>query len=189
MKKLIASLIFWGLILNAEASTLTAGDKVAIKFDSLELIGANEYGAQTSISYNYYRKLESYTLTLDGGMIQTLETNLFDISLYEDANQTIPDYSFTVANQESLGNVFVGLSSLGGVNNTQFWGDLNGLITINILEGNVYLDSIDVSVDLPGKKYARSFALTTVPVPSTVWLFGSGLFCLIGVARKKYTRG
>ena len=29
------------------------------------------------------------------------------------------------------------------------------------------------------------WALTAVPVPATVWLFGSGLLCLIGTARRK----
>jgi hypothetical protein len=33
--------------------------------------------------------------------------------------------------------------------------------------------------------WSSSFATTAVPVPATVWLFGSGVVALIGVARKK----
>jgi hypothetical protein len=40
---------------------------------------------------------------------------------------------------------------------------------------------------IPGSAYDLSFQtyVTTVPVPSAVWLFGSGLIALIGLARKK----
>lgn len=49
---------------------------------------------------------------------------------------------------------------------------------IHILEisttdtGAIYLDDASLTV-------------TAVPVPATVWLFGSGLLCLIGIASKK----
>jgi len=32
---------------------------------------------------------------------------------------------------------------------------------------------------------ARAFLISAVPVPASVWLFGSGLLGLVGVARKK----
>ena len=185
MKTIIVLLILLGLGSSAKASILKAGENITINFDSLALIGGAPYGDQTSINFNYSRGLVTYTLTLDGGLIQTTETNSFDILLYEDINQTTPDHSYTVENQTSLGITFPASPTLDGVNSTQFWGDLNGSMTLSILQGNVYLDSIDVLVNLSGQKYFQSFMVAAVPVPSAVWLFGSGMLSLIGVAGKK----
>ena len=39
-----------------------------------------------------------------------------------------------------------------------------------------------------GKYKTTGLAVTSVPVPATAWLFGSGLIGLVGVARRKHTR-
>jgi hypothetical protein len=38
-----------------------------------------------------------------------------------------------------------------------------------------------------GKYKTTGLAVTSVPVPATAWLFGSGLLGLVGVARRKHT--
>jgi hypothetical protein len=45
--------------------------------------------------------------------------------------------------------------------------------------------STQYNVNVP--LYAMSVSVSSVPVPATVWLFGSGLLGLIGVARRKKT--
>ncbi len=57
----------------------------------------------------------------------------------------------------------------------------------------INLDSFDLSVEVTielglaqsGADFALAGALTAVPVPAAVWLFGSGLLGLVGVARRK----
>jgi hypothetical protein len=46
-----------------------------------------------------------------------------------------------------------------------------------------YLDSLFQGVTAAAR-YSAS-AITTVPLPAAVWLFGSGLMCLIGAARRR----
>jgi len=45
----------------------------------------------------------------------------------------------------------------------------------------------DVSyiLDVSGTDFVRLSVVSSVPVPAAVWLFGSGLLGLIGVARRK----
>ena len=53
---------------------------------------------------------------------------------------------------------------------------------------SVYLHSFGGGFDLFDKKFrADGIAVTTVPVPAAVWLFGSGLLGLISIARRKKT--
>jgi hypothetical protein len=61
----------------------------------------------------------------------------------------------------------------------------NGDYLFNVfLSGADYINGVPTS---PSFHYSWSFtvASTVVPVPATVWLFGSGLMGLIGVARRK----
>lgn len=59
--------------------------------------------------------------------------------------------------------------------------DDNGNLTPDILVPKSYWDYQDLSHQAP---YA-SFEVSAVPVPAAVWLFGSGLLGLAGIARRK----
>jgi len=57
-----------------------------------------------------------------------------------------------------------------------------------LVSGNGY-DITDVTWDLSanatGSSYSMSITAAVVPVPAAVWLFGSGLLGLVGIARRK----
>jgi len=53
----------------------------------------------------------------------------------------------------------------------------------------IYLSELEDALDLGGPKgkyKTTGLAVTSVPVPATAWLFGSGLIGLVGVARRKH---
>lgn len=79
----------------------------------------------------------------------------------------------------SFSNLYV--LSLGGANG-QFGGDVT--YTSGSLMGNLTVGHIDGVFDSTGV-VAKLGEVTVVPVPAAVWLFGSGLIGLIGIARRK----
>jgi len=67
---------------------------------------------------------------------------------------------------------------------TEFAGDNSFAWYFGLQDG--YQDTIDISLE----KYAwavRSGDISSVPVPAAMWLFGSGLIALAGLARRKQT--
>jgi len=55
----------------------------------------------------------------------------------------------------------------------------------------IYLSELKDALDLGGprgKYKTTGLAVTSVPIPATAWLFGSGLLGLVGVARRKHAR-
>lgn len=75
-----------------------------------------------------------------------------------------------------------------------FNGSLDGLNFATTFGSDSYFDSLfdffegqDNSFDLiTGTWELTSFSTTPVPVPATVWLFGSGLVGLVSIARHKH---
>ena len=73
----------------------------------------------------------------------------------------------------SVGNRYPSFSfTLEGYNEADFIANANG----NLFATHVYLNEVDTGFAYGG---------TVVPVPASVWLFGSGLLGLVGVARRK----
>ena len=66
---------------------------------------------------------------------------------------------------------------------------LSELLSDNIFIDNYLYNSTTMTVRMPGAGGVLSdnvsIGVSTVPVPAAVWLFGSGLLGLIGVARRK----
>lgn len=80
-----------------------------------------------------------------------------------------------------------------GVNPGEYLG-----ITFNLLSGVTYMDTITamqsgtdlrIGIHVQGFEYGGSESfinnVTVVPIPAAIWLFGTGLIGLIGVARRK----
>lgn len=63
--------------------------------------------------------------------------------------------------------------------------DTSGGGTQQVFSGNVYDLSTPGGNPSSFRTAAPELILTTVPVPAAVWLFGSGLLALVGVARKR----
>ena len=65
------------------------------------------------------------------------------------------------------------------------WEDLEGGIKLIMGQGSVEIDEIMISVAVPGQRYREVFAVGEIPIPPALYLFGSGLLGLIGVARRR----
>jgi len=63
--------------------------------------------------------------------------------------------------------------------------NLEGIGTISGNGFDVTPTSWTLSANDTGNSYSMTIAATAVPIPAAVWLFGSGLLGLIGIARKK----
>jgi hypothetical protein len=63
----------------------------------------------------------------------------------------------------------------------------NGLVTLMLSGGTNQIEFRAAGNTLDDNFYIRSADATVVPVPAAIWLFGSGLLGLIGVARRKKT--
>ena len=72
-------------------------------------------------------------------------------------------------------------------------GTIDGLFTLLVTSGSKTFDTNNLFINTFGDGGSSGFdgtitsvqASTVVPVPATVWLFGSGLLGLVGVARRK----
>ena len=59
-------------------------------------------------------------------------------------------------------------------------------VGLGFLETGIYSISADFYFDgVLGNTVSNTFTVSSVPIPAAVWLFGSGLIGLIGVARRK----
>ena len=63
--------------------------------------------------------------------------------------------------------------------------DGSGLVTLMLLGGANQIEFRAAGNALTDNFYIRSANATVVPIPATVWLFGSGLLGLVGMARRK----
>lgn len=136
------------------------------------------------------------TLTLSAGTTTTLD-------LYYDVEGDTSygyDFSLDITGVGSISNVGGGDSDLGNSTASgwrQFGGDLFGEIGSSVLAFSFdFIAGSGVSLLASGSYTDSSFldapimpstvaTVSAVPVPAAVWLFGSGLLGLIGVAKRK----
>ncbi len=82
--------------------------------------------------------------------------------------------SFTHLAIQGFGNGLGGLGSIFG-NITYTGGSYQGNLSVGRLEGTITGTAIIATLG----------SVSTVPIPAAIWLFGSGLLGLIGIARRK----
>ena len=142
------------------------------------------------------------TGAIGAGTFSVASTNLFFGQLWTAHSGTTfgpGTYTFDASNAQDgsimITNVVVGAGQVGG--HILFnWGGNNDIDVVNVWDvaGATYT-ATDVEgdgvagydmVDGPFVGYSAAFSFTApVPVPAAVWLFGSGLLGLVGVARRK----
>lgn len=95
------------------------------------------------------------------------------IGLYNSLNQLVEG----VYINSTLGNIVLSLNATPASN----------LITASYsIDGGSNFNTFSNTISINGDLHAWAFGqVTTVPVPPAVWLFSSGLFGLIGIARRK----
>ncbi|RLA03523.1 MAG: hypothetical protein DRQ45_02715 [Gammaproteobacteria bacterium] len=93
-------------------------------------------------------------------------------------------------------NVWTGTGTTGTASGTNYLGGGGGAGTQFVIFGNSWIYLSQTWVINAGGNFENSFSLyavsqeftvDAVPVPAAVWLFGSGLLGLIGMARRKET--
>jgi len=66
------------------------------------------------------------------------------------------------------------------------WDDLQGVLLVEAIGGTVDISSVDITV-WNNHRFEGTAMLTAIPLPPALYLFGSGLIWLIGLAKRKST--
>lgn len=102
----------------------------------------------------------------------------FDIRFFENAGDISP---FSTSSYVSDTNI---ASHHGYLFSDERWADLDGKFEIEVTRGSFELKGFGYQTTSGNQVYS-SIQPSTVPVPAAVWLFGSGLIGLVGLARRK----
>ncbi len=148
---------------------------------------------------------------LTGDMTTGFDFNInattFTIVTSDPANPIdIPDQSFSLhgflANPSVTNPVFIGTFNVNGglltgtfndltvnfLSNNDIMFDANLTYTSGSLKGNLTGGRIEGGQNAAGTQLAAKLGpVTVVPVPAAIWLFGSGLLGLAGIARRRKT--
>ena len=193
-------LIAFLFITDAHADVVAIDEGYRIDFTSLNSLGISEPSHSTFITLSYSSPPGA-----------TLESSQFELWLFEEIGQPVPDYTYTVDNQSSMGVMQLAGLFLDGSFSDHLWQDLDGSIVINLISGTVYLSSVDVMVRHGEESYRDSFLLpadpyptnwphgsttnttatltmSPVPLPAAVWLFIGGLLGLVGFTSRSRKR-
>jgi hypothetical protein len=149
-------------LLNAIDYGLQAGD--VISGTNLKRIGSPDFDVNSAIPASDGFVYGDYVI--DQGAAPLATTSLNTSAL------CIPSYE---GSGECLG---VAVSGSG-----PFFDD--GIAGSPLIDGP--FTNLQVSIDIGSGNSLTVLSVSNVPVPAAVWLFGSGLICLIGVARRKKT--
>jgi len=89
--------------------------------------------------------------------------------------------------QLGTGGIAIGGTALFESNSITLWGESNNVVSmldVNLCADN-YWDYVDNAQFCGNLASWTASSVSAVPVPAAVWLFGSGLIGLMGVARRK----
>jgi hypothetical protein len=128
----------------------------------------------TAVYAGYQGGILDITLTANNPS-QSVTLNSFNVAAYSTGNYTRKADIFKVIDGD--GNVLINYGLI----------DISGLIA-NTLYPNVSANSVSILLGYDWNNGINninfSTSASTVPVPAAVWLFGSGLFGLLGLKRK-----
>lgn len=169
---LSAFTLFAGLVSTAGAITVTSGDIVTVNFDL-----SGDPGVITPpdrIDYLMLFDTEDSSEMLNPGESLT-------VYWYENPGET----SELKTDYWSPTNNMAGISESYTVEGLS---DAAGTLVIRDISGSIDLLSIEmrtISEGVVTNFVAQSYQVSSVPIPSALWLFGSGLLGLIGISRKR----
>jgi len=165
---------------------------------------------QASRASVLYPQLDIVTQGADAGVVRSgdhlsIDATAIAIILSNTVGDIldIPDTDFTLNTAVSTGDGLLTVGSLLtatfanfaftdlGSGNAAFAADLSytggslaGSLTVGRLEGAFLADTTDLTGDFNASIVQAKLG-AVVPVPAAVWLFGSGLLGLVGIARRK----
>lgn len=100
-----------------------------------------------------------------------------------DAPAGSENVTFSVGAGQLGGNIDFAWGATSGIDVFLVWDVAGNTYTSTDIDGNGTLGLGMVDGPFPG--FSANFDMTAVPVPAAVWLFGSGLIGLAGVARRR----
>jgi hypothetical protein len=103
------------------------------------------------------------------------------VGVINNGNFSLSSFS-PVTNVYTIGGWQLDLTTLGITDQTASLLTMEGT---GILSGNGYENTLASWTFSSQSASSYSMSITAVPVPAAVWLFGSGLIGLVGLARKK----
>lgn len=131
------------------------------------------------------------SIDLKGNSIFTASPGVlaYDIEFGEDETLTLP-FAFGENKDDATLEIFFNDNLLGFVNGSDYELDELNFLDVDITDYTGMSGSLDFVLNTTGTQSANIFipeslAMSAVPIPSAVWLFGSGLVGLIGAARRK----
>lgn len=92
-------------------------------------------------------------------------------------------YTFTVGAGQMGGQIDFAWGGTTGIDVVMVWNVVGNTYTSSDWDTNGTPGAGMIDGPFPG--FSANFNMTAVPVPAAVWLFGSGLLGLVGVARRK----
>lgn len=143
----------------ANAITLNAGESFTWSFDSMDYFGQANYSPGSS-----------FGIEGNGDFIQG--DDLLLMQVFEGDSSEAP--YFECINCYGA-HVLVPLA----------WQDLQGAITITMIEGSVTFDFMFARYLTGTYEYRTTLNVSSVPVPAATWLLASGLLSLIGFSKRK----
>ena len=136
-------------------------------------IGVLLFTASTSwASTVVYEKVELF-------QTETFFTDMFEITDAGNYQATLTDFDFLAPMELTGLNVTTATESLGSLVKP-------GSFTFDAEPGEYYVSFYGLAGKPPlPSNYGIEISQVVVPVPAAVWLFGSGLLGLVGIARRK----
>jgi len=173
----------------ANAALFNQGDSSTLSFTTLSYIGTTNNSNGTMVFFPF-----QLSFNLNGTSIYTniSKGSSFQLDVYENVSDTIPYSSLVFGDSPPLSTIFAPLMLIVNdkvVELPPLWNDFEGKLSLTMLSGSMTLDSLDVVVWSGGQTYGKTLDITSTtpastPIPAAAWLFGSGLFGLVGVRRR-----
>jgi len=135
------------------------------------LLGVSSYAIDWGVTDSYLISSRQY----DGYYNNTFQTQ-FGLTELTHSNSTYFYYSFGIYSEE--GNL-----RTGGIRSTHnYYGNLSSFVHLYYNDDSDQSAIYDNGIETTGIFLVRN---SVVPIPPALWLFGSGLLGLIGMARRK----
>ena len=175
---IVATLVGFGSLAEAATISLSPGHQDKMPGDTVSVVLGFDFTGGTSV--------------LGGGVDVFYNSSVLDFVsfTYNPALAIDPDFSRVPddmpgeVNGISFGN-FGGLSGTGVVGTLQFKALVLGQTPLTMADNNTPAGSFfDVAAKQVTMNYQNAH-VNVVPIPAAVWLFGSGLFGLLSVARRR----
>lgn len=187
MKNIILIIIALTLSTGANSALITTGDTITVNFDLSGDPGVEPNAKQIWFNIIFTPFANGPDLAVNPGEYiagQWFENPGDLVSLQTDDYLKVKNLDYDVYSWGNSFNVFNGL----GLN------DNAGLLVFDDIVGDFEITRIDMWIWNTGATEYTNFvsqdftvtaSASVVPAPAAVWLFGSGLLGLIGIARRK----